>query len=276
MNASGKPEGQGYDRVYGDFDSPLNQKLRQEAYGRDIGQHSWVTVEELEEDIPRLRLSGASHFLDLGCGPGGPLAYIAGRAGCRASGMDISEEAIASAKARAALLGIGRRLTFRKADSNEPIPHESGSFNAVVSLDVVLHLRDRGAVFGEVARVLIPGGRFLFTDAGVITGSVSDEEVRLRAIHGYTQFCPPGFNERMLELARLRLVDCVDRTAGLLKNATGRLAARRAHQAELQKIEGDASFKRQQEYLETVIELSRRGAVSRMMYLTEAKPVEGS
>jgi SAM-dependent methyltransferase len=269
MNASEKPEGQGYDRVYGSFDSPLNQKLRQEAYGKDIGQHSWVTVEELEEDIPPLRLSGTSHFLDLGCGPGGPLAYIAERAGCRGSGMDISGEAITSAKARAASSGLDGRLTLRKADSNEPIPYESGSFDGVISLDVVLHLRDRRAVFSEVSRVLIPGGRFLFTDAGVITGSVSDDEVRLRAVHGYTQFCPPGFNERMLELAQLRLIDRVDRTAGLLKNATGRLAARRAHQAELQKIEGDASFGRQQEYLETVIELSRRGAVSRMMYLAE-------
>jgi SAM-dependent methyltransferase len=272
MNGSEKSERQGYDNVYEDFDSPLQQKLRQEAYGKDIGQHSWVTVEELEEDVPRLRLSGASHFLDLGCGPGGPLAYIAGRAGCRGSGMDISEEAIASAKARATSLGLGGRLTLRKADSNEPIPYERGSFDAVISLDVVLHLRDRRTVFSEVARVLVPGGRFLFTDAGVITGSVSDEEVRLRAVHGYTQFCPPGFNERMLELAELRLIDRVDRTAGLLKNAAGRLGARRAHQAELQKIEGDASFRRQQEYLETVIELSRRGAVSRMVYLAEAVP----
>jgi len=111
----------------------------------------------------------------------------------------------------------------------------------------------------------------LFTDAGVITGAISNDEVRLRAIHGYTQFCPLGYNERMLELARFRVIDRVDRTAGLLKNATGRLAARLAHQAELQKIEGDASFGRQRQYLETVIELSRRGAVSRMMYLAESQ-----
>jgi SAM-dependent methyltransferase len=271
MNTPGKPKGQSYDSVYADFDSTLMKQLRQEAYGNDIGQHSWVTVEELEENIPRLKLSNASHFLDLGCGPGGPLAFIAGRAKCRGSGTDFSEHALASAKDRMASLGIDKLISLRKADSNEPMPYESGTFDAVISLDVVLHLRDRRAVFGEVARVLIPGGRFLLTDPGVVTGSVTSEEFRIRAVPGYTQFCPLGFNERMLELAGFRVIDCIDRTAGLLKNASGRLTARLAHQAELQKIEGVANFLCQQEYLETVIGLSRRKSVSRMMYLAGSR-----
>jgi hypothetical protein len=45
--------------------------------------------------------------------------------------------------------------------------------------------------------LLAPGGKFLFTDAGVITASLSNDEIALRAFHGYTQFVPPGFNERM-------------------------------------------------------------------------------
>ena len=121
-----------------------------------------------------------------------------------------------------------------------------------------------------MARVLVPGGRFLFTDAGVITGSISDEEMRLRAVHGPNHFVPPGFNERMLELAGFRLLESADRTLSLLQNARGRLAARLAHRAELEKIEGSANFERQQRYLETVIGLSDRGAVSRMMYLAES------
>jgi SAM-dependent methyltransferase len=55
-----------------------------------------------------------------------------------------------------------------------------------MSLDVVLHLRDRAAVFAEVARTLEPGGRFLFTDAGIVTGAVSDDEVARRSLHGTT------------------------------------------------------------------------------------------
>jgi SAM-dependent methyltransferase len=266
-----EPEFRSYDDFYGEFDSPLMQRLRQEAYGKDIGQHSWVTAEELEEDIPRLQLSRASRLLDLGCGPGGPLTFVTSRVRCQSTGMDVSAKAIVAGKARAAAMGIAELVTLLVADLNQPIRFDNGSFDAVMALDVVLHLRDRAEVFREVARVLAPGGRFLFTDAGVITGPVSDDEIRRRAIHGYTQFAPPGFNEKALERAGFRLLDRIDRTASLLKNAAGRLAARVAHQSELEPLEGKARFERELEYLETVIGLSQRGALARMMYLAEAR-----
>jgi len=265
------PEIRGYDDFYGEFDSPLMQRLRQEAYGQDIGQHSWVTAEELEEDIPRLQLSRASRLLDLGCGPCGPLTFVTSRLRCKSTGMDVSANAIAAGKARAAAMGIAELVTLFVGDLNQPIQFDNGSFDAVMSLDVVLHLRERAEMFREVARVLAPGGRFLFTDAGVITGPVSDDEIRRRAIHGHTQFVPPGLNEKVLEPAGFRLFDRIDRTMNVLKNATGRLAARVAHQGELEPVEGKARFERELEYLETVIGLSQRGALARMMYLAEVR-----
>jgi SAM-dependent methyltransferase len=249
------------------------RRLRAEAYGRDIGQHSWVTAEELEQDIPRLALSRASRFLDLGCGPCGPLAFITGQVGCHSTGTDSSEEALAAGRNRATSLGLDRLIALHQSDLNGPIPFVSGCFDAVMSLDVILHLRDRLEVFREVARVLVPGGRFLFTDAGVVTGSITDEEVRRRAIHGHTQMVPSGFNERMLETAGFRLIEHHDRTASLLKNATGRLAARLAHRAEIEPLEGSTYFERHQRYLETVVALSQRRALSRMMYLAESRGV---
>ena len=47
------------------------------------------------------------------------------------------------------------------------------------------------------------------------------------------------------------------------------LAAMQAHRAELSQVWRAADFEKQQDYLETVVELSRRGAVSRLMYLAE-------
>jgi SAM-dependent methyltransferase len=270
MTSPIESEGWGYDKLYKEFDSPLMQQLRREAYGEDIGQHSWVTAEELQESIPRLKLSRASRLLDLGCGPGGPLTFIVGLVGCHGSGADVSAKALAAGRARVTSLRLDGLVTLLEVDLNEPIPFASGAFDAVISLDAILHLRDRLSVFREVARVLLPAGRFLFTDAGVITGSVSDEEIRWRAAHGYTQFAPPGFNERMLELAGFRVIDRNDRTASLLKTATGRLAARLGHRQELEQVEGTDYFGRQQRYLETVVALSQRGALSRMSYLVES------
>jgi SAM-dependent methyltransferase len=259
-----------YDDLYRDFNSPLSQRLRQEAYGSDIGQHSWVRAEELDADISLLKLTKASRLLDLGCGPGGPLTHLISKVGCRGTGADVSPPAIAAGRERAASMRLEERLTFHEADLNAPLPFPSGSFDAVMSLDVILHLRDRLAVFREVARVLTPTERFLFTDAGVITGAISDEEIRSRVAHGFTQFVPPGFNERMLELSGFRLIESCDLSTNLLKAATGRLAARLAHRQEVEEFEGRSYFEEQNRYLETVIALSLRGAVSRFRYIAES------
>jgi SAM-dependent methyltransferase len=259
-----------YDAYYKAFDSPLMQQLRHEAYGKDIGQHSWATAEELEQDISRLKLTPKSRLLDLGCGPCGPLTFIVARVGCHGFGADSSAEAIASGRARTAAMNLEGLLTLQQADLNHPLPSANAAFDGVLSVDVLLHLRDRESVFREVARVLTSGGRFLFTDAAVLTGAISDEEVRLRALHGYTQFVPPGVNEAALEGSGFRLLERQDRTASLLKNASGRLATRLAHRPELEKLEGTANFERQLRYLETAVTLSQRRGLSRMMYLAES------
>jgi SAM-dependent methyltransferase len=275
MCASAEFDDCGYDAIYEEFESPVMRKVRLEAYGKDIGQHSWVTAEELEEDIPRLRLTRASRFLDLGCGPCGPLVFIVDRIRCNASGADLSRKAIAAGRARVSAHGLENLVTLHEADLNEPMPFASGYFDAVMSVDAVLHLCDRAQLFREVARIMVPGGRFLFTDAGVITGPVSDDEIRRRAFHSRTQFVPPGFNERMLELAGLQLVMCTDRTANLQKSAAGRLHARLNHRAEVEGFEGSAHFADQQQYLETIVGLAQRGAMSRMMYLAESRTRPG-
>ena len=260
-----------YDKLYEHFDSTFMRELRAEAYGQDIGQHSWVTAEELLADVSKLKLSPESRLLDLGCGPGGPLTYIAVQTKCHAVGLDVSANAIAAAHERAAALKVSERITVQQSDLNEAFPFANGSFDAVISIDVILHLRDRAATFREVARVLASGGRFLFTDAGVITGAISSEEIQQRAPHGYAQFVPPGVNEQLLERAGFRVAECADLTATLIKSAAGRLAARTSRRAELEKLEGRSTFERQQQYLQTVLALAQRTALSRILYLAESR-----
>jgi SAM-dependent methyltransferase len=277
MAAVGEREHRGeevrnYDRLYQDFNSPLMQQIRAEAYGKDIGQHSWVTAEELEQHVALLNLSPASRLLDLGCGPGGLLAFVVEMVRCHGIGVDLSAEAITAARARASAMGLDELITLQVADLNLPLPFTDHSLGAVMSMDVILHLRDRASLFCDVARLLSPGGRFLFTDAGVISGPVSDAEIRLRSSYGSAQFVPPGCNEQLLEGAGFRLIEQVDATAGLLKNAEGRRAARLAHRTELERLEGNAAFETHQRYLETVISLGERRTMSRNIYLAEFYP----
>ena len=83
---------------------------------------------------------------------------------------------------------------------------------------------DRVKLLAEVARLLADGGRFLFTDAGVLTGVASNAQLALRSMHGFTCFVAPGFNERALAQSGLRVMESEDRTEHVCKNARGRLS----------------------------------------------------
>jgi len=261
--------GTNYDAFYRDFDLPIMRQVRSEMYDEDLGQHSWVSAEELRRDIQLLQLSSSSLLLDLGCGPGGILAYIAEQRRCRCVGLEISQAALQAARVMACERGVESLVEVRMGDLNELLPFVDNSFCAVIAFDVILHARNRGEVFREIRRVLKPGGKFLFTDAAVLTGAISNESVRLRSSQGFTQIASPGFNERLLTEASLRLAATEDRTASVVTAARGRLIARHRHRAELEPIEGASQFDIYQRYLQETVKLASDASLSRIMYLCE-------
>jgi ubiquinone biosynthesis O-methyltransferase len=96
--------------------------------------------------------------LDLGCG-GGFMAEALARRGAAVTGIDPAAQAIAIATRHAADTGLAIRYL---AGSGEALPFVDGSMDIVVSVDVLEHVSDLGLVLAEVARVLKPGGLFLF------------------------------------------------------------------------------------------------------------------
>src|SRR4030095_4985193 len=106
-----------------------------------------------------------------------------------------SPAALDVGRARAAALGVDSQLTLRNADLEQTLPFEPRSFDAILSLDVVIHLSDGSRLDDEVARILAPGGQFLCTDAGILTASLSQEELRHRSLQGSIQLVPVGWNE---------------------------------------------------------------------------------
>jgi ubiquinone/menaquinone biosynthesis C-methylase UbiE len=263
----------GYDPIYATFDSPLQRQIRREAYGEDIGQHSWVSAEELRADIPRLGVRAPSRLLDAGCGPGGPLVWTVRETGCRGIGVDRSAAALASARLRADEAGLGDRVELKEHDLDRPLPFPDRSFAAVMALDVVVHVADRAAFLREIARLLEPGGRLLLTDGSVQAGPITDDERAARSGNAATTLVPPGANEQWLAAAGFRILTREDRTAAARRAADGRRRARAAHRADLVGIEGETSVLRQERLLDAIVALTDRGALQRVAYL--AVRVEG-
>jgi SAM-dependent methyltransferase len=107
-------------------------------------------------------LNPLASAVDLGCGNGRNLIYLAETYGMKGLGLDTSFEAVNHARQRAAAGGLP--LAFEVRSIAEPIPLPDAS--QTIALDMmsshVLNTAQRRALFAEVARVLRPGGWFFF------------------------------------------------------------------------------------------------------------------
>ena len=110
----------------------------------------------LREEL-RLTLT-ALHVLDVGCG-GGLLAEEFARLGCAVTGVDPSQESLTAAREHAATEGLA--IAYRRG-SGEALPFVADSFDVVYCCDVLEHVNDLRQVIAETARVLKPGGVYLY------------------------------------------------------------------------------------------------------------------
>ena len=91
-----------FDSTYSNFTEEVLDAIRKETFGVDIGQNSWLTVDEYERWLPWLNLTGDSHLLEVASGSGGPARYVARTTGCRVTGIDANESGVATASQLAA------------------------------------------------------------------------------------------------------------------------------------------------------------------------------
>ncbi len=96
--------------------------------------------------------------VDVGCG-GGFLAEEFARLGFDVAGVDPSAVSIEAAREHAAASGL--RIDYR-VGAGEQLPLEDGTFDVAYCCDVLEHVSDLDRVISETARVLKPGGLYLF------------------------------------------------------------------------------------------------------------------
>src|SRR3984957_16477941 len=102
--------------------------------------------------------AGGLRVLDIGCG-GGFLAEEFAALGCRVTGVDPSPVSIEAARAHAAERGL--RIDYR-VGAGEELPVPDTAFDVACCCDLLEHVSEVDRVITETARVLEPGGVYLF------------------------------------------------------------------------------------------------------------------
>ncbi len=120
------------------------------------------------------RLQPGERVLDLGSGAGTDSLVAAKMVGPNGSvtGIDMTPEMLAKARAAAAEIGAAN-VEFIESEA-ESLPFPDASFDVVISNGVIDLIPDKDSVFGELHRVLAPGGRLQIADV-TIQNPVSEE-----------------------------------------------------------------------------------------------------
>jgi SAM-dependent methyltransferase len=256
-----------YNNAYGNYERDLYREVRLETYAEDFGQTSWVTNEESHE-IPRLLEIGfGSSVLEIGCGSGGYALYLAESCRCEIIGLDLNDEGIRNAITLAERKNLGALCRFQHCDVSRSLLFADETFDAVFSNDVLCHVPRRLELLGEIFRVLKPCGRLLFSDALVVGGMISHEEIAMRSSIGHYFFSPPGENETLLERAGLQLI-CARDTTESAAAVSGRWRdARQKRKADFMAVEGEANFEGLQRFLDCVHKLCSERRLLRFLYV---------
>ena len=119
-------------------------------------------------------LAAGERVLDLGSGAGTDsliAAQMVGEHG-RVTGIDMTAGMLAKARAAAAEAGLAN-VEFVEGEA-EQLPFADASFDVVISNGVIDLIPDKDAVYAELYRVLVPGGRLQVADV-TIQQPVSEE-----------------------------------------------------------------------------------------------------
>jgi len=166
----------------------------------------------------QLGLRGGEELLDVGCGWGSLILFMAKEYGCRATGVTPSGPQAEFIRERARELGVAELITVRPgsfADTDVP-----GQFDAVTMLGSIVHMPDRTAVLRKAHDLLRRNGSLYLSESCFRDHAKYDEFSRrpgtvhvTESIFGFADMVPLSVLVAAAESAGFSLTGLTDLTA---------------------------------------------------------------
>jgi SAM-dependent methyltransferase len=119
--------------------------------------------EATEALLDQIDIDAETRILDIGAGIGGTARFLVRRHGCPVVTIDLTQAFVDVATTLNARLGLTDAIASH-AGSALNLPVADGSIDLATMFHVGMNLRDKAALFRDVARALAPGGRFALYD----------------------------------------------------------------------------------------------------------------
>lgn len=103
------------------------------------------------------------HIVDLGCGVGASLCYLAERLPIRGTGVTLSPAQAAFARQRVEDAGLRGRVTCLEGDYSD-LPAEIAAADLAFAIESFVHAPNPARFFGQCARLVRPGGALVICD----------------------------------------------------------------------------------------------------------------
>lgn len=126
--------------------------LQEETHEASILRHEHRLADQLH-------VSAGSKILDAGCGVGGPARAIANYTKAHVTGVTLNRYQVQRGQLHTKAHGLEDLVTLMQADFTR-LPFEDGTFDGAYAIEATCHAPTLAMVYGEIYRVLKPGGYF--------------------------------------------------------------------------------------------------------------------